>query len=382
MIEFPKISTTSTPTESMLKADNDQQAIELFYREKNENTRKAFRREITRFMFFLGSNDLGLKDVKHEHLLAYKQILIKPPAHLCGSKTTYTLPNGTDNPKWKPFVKGLSPKSVTTSLKLLSSFYSWLVFANYCKGNPFGLLSKHNPDSSDISNQNLKGGDVAIEKHFTTHEINAILFALSKLEIAQKKPFKIKRMIFAIIFLRRTGLRLAEFTHARLSNVSKVERTGRITWFLEGVGKGGKDYKIPLHDDCITSLKDYRLSMGQPTNPLLATKEQRLITSQSGNSLSTVQVHRIIKDAFMSVFKFYDDLKSDNPLQSNDLMDKLLIASAHWLRHTFITELSNLSDTPDIKTIQKLARHESINITSIYIHREYDKLEDIISRLD
>ena len=62
-----------------------------------------------------------------------------------------------------------------------------------------------------------------------------------------------------------------------------------------------------------------------------------------------------------------------------DIAARLGSASTHWLRHSFVTTLLDLST--DIPSVSSLARHRNISTTMAYDHSELPTLKSLLDRL-
>ena len=140
------------------------------------------------------------------------------------------------------------------------------------------------------------------------------------------------RTIFMTIYA--TGLRISEALHLRLEDIDSARRLVRVHQ-----GKGRKDRYVPLSEPLLAQLrtywKDYRpgswLFPGEDVQrPLTSSSVQRVCKRAAGKAGLTKGV------------------------------------TAHRLRHCFATHL--LEAGTDLKTIQVLLGHRSLNATSVYLH--------------
>lgn len=144
---------------------------------------------------------------------------------------------------------------------------------------------------------------------------------------------------------------LMSYAGLRVSELSKLNVTdfNQSTKVLKVNGKGRKWRTIPLPDSLVEILK---LALNERIQPYKET-EQAFFVSQFGRRI-TIRTIQKIAEAYFSEFKsIYSEL-GDKPL------------SSHKLRHTFAT-LQVLAGT-DIRTLQELLGHSSIQTTQIYTH--------------
>ena len=119
-------------------------------------------------------------------------------------------------------------------------------------------------------------------------------------------------------------------------------------------GKGSKERKLQIgNDNVIHILEKYK-------NDFLPEikKTNHFFVNQSGGSLSDQSVRRAI-----------------NKYTSLAAID--LHITPHMFRHTFATSL--LEADVDIRYIQEMLGHSSINITEIYTHVAMSKQRDILT---
>ena len=116
-------------------------------------------------------------------------------------------------------------------------------------------------------------------------------------------------------------------------------------------GKGGKDRFFILSDNLVSDLKKYKKK----------NSGEYIFDGSSGNSISVRNIQRIIK----SVGKRAGLKKKVYP---------------HLLRHTFATHL--LESGVDIRKIQELLAHSSLNTTQFYAQVSRKELKKIKSPLD
>ena len=148
----------------------------------------------------------------------------------------------------------------------------------------------------------------------------------------------------AILYLLYySGIRAEELVNLNVQSVSLKERVVRV------IGKGDKERIIPFSSDCQKILKKY-IEVDRLT--LLKIKKGKelpssLFLNAKGQKLTTRGLEYIL-DAIEEKTGLYVGLHP------------------HILRHSFATHL--LENGADLRVIQELLGHESINATQVYTH--------------
>ena len=149
-----------------------------------------------------------------------------------------------------------------------------------------------------------------------------------------------------IELLFSSGIRISELCNLKNDNVNLIDGTILI------YGKGDKERYIQLaSDDVIHILDEYRRSFSTEIS-----SSAHFFVNQSGAPLSDQSVRRMI-----------------NKYCSLAAID--LHITPHMFRHTFATSL--LEADVDIRYIQEMLGHSSINVTQIYTHVAVGKQRDI-----
>lgn len=150
-----------------------------------------------------------------------------------------------------------------------------------------------------------------------------------------------------------SGLRAAETIGLKTADVHLDER------YVHVFGKGSKERDVPFSQKAKEALQDYLVS----TRPLLLDGKEKddgtLFLSQRGHKLSERGLESLVEKAAKKA-------------------GFTLKVHPHMLRHTFATEL--LGNGADLRVIQELMGHSSINTTSIYTHVTYDDLRQTYER--
>ena len=133
-------------------------------------------------------------------------------------------------------------------------------------------------------------------------------------------------------------------------------------WWFTTVGKGNKERQISVSDAMLNALKKYRESLG--LSPLPSPADQTpLLSKQKGKGAitSTTYVRKIVQRCFdRAIVRLQEDgFKEDGAA--------LLEATAHWLRHTGISE--DVKHRPR-EHVRDDAGHSSGAITDKYIDIE------------
>lgn len=156
------------------------------------------------------------------------------------------------------------------------------------------------------------------------------------------KNIAISELLFA------TGIRISELCSLKSNDVNLQEQTILIN------GKGSKERRIQIgSDDVIQILKEY-----QQTYHAHIEKCGYFFVSRTGQAISDQSIRRMI-----------------NKYTTIAAIDMHI--TPHMFRHTFATSL--LDADVDIRYIQEMLGHSSINITEIYTHVSMSKQRDILT---
>ena len=143
------------------------------------------------------------------------------------------------------------------------------------------------------------------------------------------------------------GLRAAEVVTVRAEDVSLEGRCARVR------GKGSKERMVLFGEPCRDALTLY-LSRRTP-----ALGETALFVNPEGCALTTRTVQNVVKRWALAA----------------GLPPSV---SPHTLRHTFATHL--LDGGADLKTVQQLLGHESLETTQIYTHLSGERLKLVVDQ--
>lgn len=296
-----------------------------------------------------------------QDFLAYEVFLANPQPHndWCGPSRPW------DAPDWKPFRDKLAQSSVTHAMGIISSAMDWLVQAGYLRSNPL-KLSRLKTRKSRL--KSAEGGSGHTEKVFSVELYEQMVSGLGLVDFGARLPDRRKaRAKFMLAFLFELAPRISELVAAQFSDF-KPDVNGQ--WFWTVRGKGAKLARLPLSDLMLQELCEYRVSLGLPSSngfeklPCLQVSGKTL----SDKPMDTSSVHKELK---WLLRQFSALLASNNPALEATLSQ----ISAHWFRHSAITEVYGLSN--DIRLTAEYARHESIQTTMRYSHVSSDALRAI-----
>lgn len=155
-------------------------------------------------------------------------------------------------------------------------------------------------------------------------------------------------MVFEILY--QTGIRQAELRTIKDYDVDKNTMTIKIH------GKRDKERIIPVCSSFVEKIERYKNRRDETFKEKIC---DNLIVDDKGRQASPKFIYTIIH----------------NMLTEITTIEK---KSPHVLRHTFATHL--LDRGADIRAIQKLLGHSSLNSTQIYTHNTIDKLRDVYKK--
>ena len=246
--------------------------------------------------------------------------------------------------------------------------FSQLTVRNYCFFVD-KFLKKTNKNTSDLNEDDVRSYLASL---FDTKSKNTIMLAIASLkffytQILGKDSFSIKtpkkdkklpevltkeeikklidsadnvksRLIISLLY--SSGLRVSELVNLKLNDLNLDEKTG---WVRKG--KGNKDRLFTIAANLAEKLKEY-----------LSGKENFKYVFSKDKPLTTRNIQKIIKG-----------------LRQRTGINKKV--TPHTLRHSFATHL--LEQGTDIRLIQTLLGHSSLNTTQVYTHISSEQIKKV-----
>ena len=231
------------------------------------------------------------------------------------------------------------PKTVKRKIASIKALFHYFEYRDLIEKNPFNKIQIKFREATTLP------------KIIPLNYIEAILSTIYDYKNTAKTKFQQRnalRDVAVIELLFATGMRISELCSLKINDINLDNGTILI------LGKGSKERMLQIGNmEVINILKKYQkdyLHECQNCGYFFA--------NQSGNQLSDQTVRRMINK--------YTELASVN-----------LHITPHMFRHTFATSL--LDADVDIRYIQEMLGHSSINVTEIYTHVATAKQRDILS---
>ena len=219
--------------------------------------------------------------------------------------------------------RGVSKRSCKRRLSSLRHFYKYMVNVGYMKDNPFIFIDAPKTETK--------------YPHALYKEQIQEMFKRNL-----ERTDDLKNRDQAILYLLYySGMRAAELVGLDVQSVSLKERVVRV------LGKGDKERIIPFTTDCQKVVKEY---IEHERKALLKKSKNltpALFLNAKGERLTTRGLEYIL-----------DSIEEKTGL--------FVGLHPHILRHSFATHL--LENGADLRVIQELLGHESINATQVYTH--------------
>ena len=214
-------------------------------------------------------------------------------------------------------------KTITRNISALRSFYKYLVRNNKIKDNPMLLIS--NPKQPKT-----------LPHYLTNDEIEELL------KVTDKDTLYDIRDNLIIELLYSTGIRVGELVNIKVKDINMFDESIKV------FGKGSKERIVYFGKPCKEKIKKY-LNIRNSNN-------EYLLINKRGSKLSDRGVRKIFEDI----------------IRLNHLD---ISFSPHTLRHTFATHM--LDDGADVRTVQELLGHSSVETTGIYTHVSNEHLRRV-----
>lgn len=231
------------------------------------------------------------------------------------------------------------PKTVKRKIASSKAFFHYLEYKQLIMRNPFNKLQIRFREP------------IILPKTIPLRTMETFLTTIYKHRNNAKTDYQKKKALRDIAvseLLFATGMRISELCTLKSKNVNLFDRTILI------YGKGAKERCIQIGNDAVIHiLEEYRNDFLEEIQ-----KSNYFFVNESGTALSDQSVRRMIKK--------YSSLAAIE-----------LHITPHMFRHTFATSL--LEADVDIRYIQEMLGHSSINVTEIYTHVAMSKQRDILT---
>ena len=231
------------------------------------------------------------------------------------------------------------PKTVKRKIASLKALFHYLEYRDIIEINPFNkiVIKFREP--------------VLLPKTISLHTVEIFLSTMYRQRTKAKSTYQkrnVLRDIAVIELLFATGMRISELCSLKPEDVNLHDKNILI------YGKGAKERQMQIgNQDVLNILTEYCQEYQHEIQLC-----QHFFVNQSGRPLSDQAVRRMIN-------------------KYTALSDIELHITPHMFRHTFATSL--LEADVDIRYIQKMLGHSSINITEIYTHVTMTKQRDILA---
>ena len=228
-------------------------------------------------------------------------------------------------------LNGISKRSSQRRLVALRRFYEWMLKEKKVKFNPFKIISSPKLDKTlpDFLHQE------EIDELFVNNEKRTDFLAL--------RDHALLELLYA------SGLRVSEIVNLTLDQIESSTRIIKVT------GKGNKERMVPYSVECKKTLDKYidecRKEIVEKNK--LENDPKALFLNARGEKLTTRGVEYILKSIEKKIGMELD-------------------LHPHKMRHSFATHL--LDEGVDLRVIQEILGHESLETTQVYTHISTSKM--------
>ncbi len=229
--------------------------------------------------------------------------------------------------------KSINARSQARLISGLRSFFDYLIFEGYRKGNPTDLI-----ESPKLGRK--------LPDTLSTEDIDNLIRSID----LSKPQGERNRTILELLY--SCGLRVTELITLQISDLFFEEG------FIRVIGKGDKQRFVPINYQTQKYINFY---INDIRCHITVQKgfEDTLFLNRRGKQLPRNMIFTIIKD-----------LATKSGLQKK--------ISPHTFRHSFATHL--LENGADLRAIQQMLGHESITTTEIYMHLDRSHLKNVMEQ--
>ena len=222
--------------------------------------------------------------------------------------------------------------SVSRMIASIRGFHRFLVLENATSINPAQYIS--------TGSKSLR-----LPKTLSVEKVIEVIESISSTDANTSR----NKLIFE--FLYGTGARISELVNTDLDDIDIESNIVKIRF-----GKGSKQRIIPLGKQLKITINNY---LTRERNALVSSKKScnSLLLNSRGARLSRQSIWEVINKI---------------ALQNN-----LAELTPHTLRHAFATHL--LEGGADVRVVQELLGHSSVNTTQIYTHITVERLREVFA---
>ena len=222
--------------------------------------------------------------------------------------------------------------SVSRMIASIRGFHRFLVLENATSINPAQYIS--------TGSKSLR-----LPKTLSVEKVIEVIESISSTDANASR----NKLIFE--FLYGTGARISELVNTDLDDIDIESNIVKIRF-----GKGSKQRIIPLGKQLKIAINNY---LTRERNALASSKKScnSLLLNSRGARLSRQSIWDVINKI---------------ALQNN-----LAELTPHTLRHAFATNL--LEGGADVRVVQELLGHSSVNTTQIYTHITVERLREVFA---
>lgn len=225
----------------------------------------------------------------------------------------------------------LAPSSIARNIVAIRTFFRYLQLEGRVTENPAELLTTQKMWQR-------------MPSVLSRREVDDFLTSPRKTDSYWQRDVAMLEVLYA------TGCRASEVCGLRCKDLSLAERQ------LKALGKGGKQRIVPLGLRSIQAINRYTEELRGTLAERSPSPPDELFLSRGGRALDRIQLWRLVK--------FYARRVGIDPK-----------ISPHSLRHSFATHM--LAGGADLRQVQELLGHASIQTTQIYTHVEHSRLKSV-----
>lgn len=296
----------------------------------------------------------SLRQLNVADLNGYKEFLKSPPQDWI---STTKWPRSDE--RYRPFSGPLSDASRRQAMIAVKGLFAYATHTGYLRRDPAALV-KHVKTASASR----------ITRYLTSDALNlALSTAAARVADTPAAVRRRERDVFLLTTYIHTGARLNEIVSA---NMGAFYTEGNGRWWLDVLGKGNKPRRLPVPPEMLAAFRQYRAAYGMLPHTVRS-DDTPLVLSSRGEARVRI-TDEAASDAVKAIFA--EAASAADAMGDADMAATLRLASAHWLRHSMLTNHAN--NGVQLKTLQETAGHASIATTAAYLHKTDNERHDEI----